>query len=369
MTSRKIALGLARQYRTCPPADIRRLSEYQGQVLRHLEICPDCSQGWDDWEELLTGCCRLKESGYVSVEPVAAGQIREIRPEMGRWKDGFYINPPVVLVLDCSQEIASVAQIYHDTTLTGPGDVVLPNLIGFPHNIFVELWNKYDIRLQMLGEYFTRVSSSILEELRQIHSGRQNPSWYVMPRPITKNDPRIFFRSMEQDVGRLFALTVRKTLKERIAEMTAGLKQINVSGIMDIISGASPDFRWPQTPLGDALSFSDDASSSNMALAKLFTFASGELSDVELLTVNILQSEIIDGIQTIGGLIHPIPEGIPESDVFVVLRAADQYIDADTIQLDLRSGAFLAKFRNTSFQHGKTIILILRSLDGCGANA
>ena len=92
MTSRKIALSLARQYRTCPPADIRSLPEYRDQVLRHLEICPYCNQGEEVWEELLTRYRECRADGAVLPEPVAAGQVREIRTELGRWKDGFYFS-------------------------------------------------------------------------------------------------------------------------------------------------------------------------------------------------------------------------------------------------------------------------------------
>ena len=364
MTSRKIALGLARQFRTCPPADIRGLPEYREQVLRHQQICPYCSQGEDFWEKLLVGCRRSMEDGAVPAEPVSAGQIREIRPGLGRWKDGFYINPPMVLVLVSGRESASVAQVYHDATLAGPGDVILPEVTGFAHGIFVELLNVFEIRMQMLGVCATRIPSPVFEDLRQIQACGEKPSWYILPRPITENDPRIFFRAVEKDVSRLFALTVRRPLAERLGEMMTELKQITVSGILDIIAGAVPDARWPRAPQGDAVSFSDDPSLSSAAVAWLLSFVSGQLTDVEPLSAGILQSEIIDGLLAIGGRIHPFPEGVLESDVYVYLQSANDYIDAREIHLDLSSGAFLAKFRGPFLQKGTLLILILRPLNG-----
>lgn len=403
MYSRKIALSLARQFRTCPPDRIRCLPKYHDEVRRHLKICPYCSEEKGVWETLTAGCCQFEVEKTVSNEPVAAGQIRLIRPELGHWENGFYYNPPLVLVLDCKNDMAAVAQVYHDVALAGPEDVILSDLSedSFLSEIFVELWNGYDIRLQMLGEFIFQLSSRIMEDIGQIRSGKIQPAWYKMPRPMSENDPRMFFRAIETDVGRLFASAVRKPLEERLEEMLTGFRLMTVSKVMDIIASVAPKVMWPKSPqtilhalslpllfpikqeslpdgspfsgestfeeclvcYEDAVCFSEVSSPFPVAVARLFTFVSGKLVDVQLLSVSILQSEIIDGLLSIGGQVQLFPEGIRETDVYVYLLDADEHIDAEVVRLDLHTGSFLIKFRDLPFQNKTLVFLLLRSSD------
>jgi hypothetical protein len=402
MYSRKIALSLARQFRTCPPDRVRSLPNYHDEVSSHLKICPYCSEDRDAWEALAAGCREFEVEKTVSNEPVAAGQIRLIRPELGQWKNGFYYNPPLVLVLDCRKDTAAVAQVYHDIALAGPGDVILSDLTEGPllHELFVELWNGFDIRMQMLGDFVFQVSSRIMEDIDQIRYGKILPDWYKMPRPLAENDSRNFFRAIETDVRRVFASAVQKPLEERLTEMLTGFRLMSVSKIMDIIASVAPKVRWPKSPrtvlqalalpllfpgkqasppggsslsgkspleesfvsMEDAVSFSEDSSPFPAAMARLFTFVSGKLVDVQLLSVSILQSEIVDGLLSIGGQIQLFPEGIRETDVYVYLQNTNEFIDAEMIHLDICSGSFLAKFKNPSLQQSGTfVVLMLRS--------
>ncbi len=403
MYSRKIALSLARQFRTCPPDHIRGLPKYLEDVRRHIQICPYCSEDKAVWETLAARSSQVGTEKTVMQMPVSAGQIRSILPEFGKWQNGFFYNPPLVLILDCRKDTAAVAQVYHDVALAGPGDVILSDLTEDPllQELFVELWNGYDIPMHMLGEIVFQLSSRIMEDIDKIRYGKTHPVWYKAPMPMAETDPRIFFRAIETDVRRVFASAVQKPLEERLAEILTDFKLKSVSKIMDVIAAVAPKVRWPKSPrtilqamtlplfypvkqaslpdgsllsgelplkesfvfMEDAVRFSEVSSPFPVAVARLFTFVSGKLVDVQLLSVSILQSEIIDGLLSIGGQIHPFPEGILKTDVYVYLQDADEHIDAEVVRLDLHTGSFLIKFRDLSFQNKALVFLMLRTSD------
>ncbi len=396
MNSRKIALSLARQYRTCPSADIRNRPEHRERVRRHRQLCPYCMHGEDAWEALLAGRPRFTGENPSLTEMAAPGQIREILPESGQWKNGFYYYPPLILILDVHQETAVAAQVYHDATLAGPDDVILPDLTGapLPLEFFAELWNCYDIRLQMIGNRVFRLPAEIFQDICGLRSEGRKPTWYRTPRPMTANDPRIFFREIEQEVGQVFALAHRKPLMERLKEITTVFGPLSVTGIIDMITGAAPDVTWPREPrsilqalsqavvspkapfpgkqtetgesaqqwrfFGEALSFSGNAISPAPE-ARLYTYVSGKLVDIRCFPVSLYQIEFIDGLAALGGQIHQLPEDIRESDVYAFLQAAQRWTDAREIHLDMDSGSFLAKFDNPDFRNGTLIFLILRT--------
>ena len=98
MYSRKLALALAKQYRTCPPPDIRDDPSAKEDLERHLAICPYCSsQAIEDskpWEELTERLQAILSSSCAvpGQDEVVVGQLRYVRSDMGRWRHGLFYN-------------------------------------------------------------------------------------------------------------------------------------------------------------------------------------------------------------------------------------------------------------------------------------
>jgi len=224
MYTRKKALALAKQFRTCPPPFIRNHPDFKVENENHLKICPFCSigslQGVQDWQELSE---KLKTQFLADdgQGDILSGQIRQVKPELGCWRDELYYNPPVVLVLNCIGDIddaVQVAQIWQDTALAAPGDLVLPDdLIAGFEELFIETWNIYTLRKSDLGGCLGTVSSQVLAQaLKMNQSPEELPDWARRPLPMVDEDPRIYFRKVEMETGYTFAATAVAALMDKV---------------------------------------------------------------------------------------------------------------------------------------------------------
>ncbi len=218
MYSRVSAMSQAKKYRTCPPPNIADNPINSKQLQQHIRICPYCSsQAMEDlnsWNDLAINIQKF----FHLPEPrnhdkVLQGQLRYIRSDMGKWHEGFFYNPPLVLVLedydDCSGHIPA-AQTYHDICLASPGDMILSNDQAMARDeFFVECWNTYTLKSNDLGPVTGQVSLEITEAVRKLEKdSKAYPGWAVMPKPLMDHDIRIHFRELEAEVSRIFSSDV-----------------------------------------------------------------------------------------------------------------------------------------------------------------
>jgi hypothetical protein len=251
MYTRKTALSLAIQARTCPPQKVLDDPSHAREITRHLAVCPFCSTR-RSYE--LDACRYLGQSlekqiprapAPLRIEP---GQIRQIDPALAEWRDGFYYSPPAVVVVTSQEQDFPgllVAQIWHDIYLAGPGDlVVTPDDSPLDDPVFIETWNLYTLDPSYLTRYLGRTPAGTPADILKMN---ENPEYLPDPAmillPLEQNDPRHYFRKMEIETGYTFARTAAKNLMQtRTGNTVTDLKK----QIQTLIPGAR--FTWtPRT--------------------------------------------------------------------------------------------------------------------------
>ena len=259
MYSRKLALTLAKQYRTCPATVVRDDQSQRQAYEQHLSLCPYCSMQKVEEREAWIALSRklefLFEDDKKHGEPgkVYPGQFRFLRKDLAIWRKDLFYNPPMVLVLENTGVISDdvlVSQIYHDISLAGPGDLILKE----PHtslvDLFIESWNIYTLKGADLGESFGTVTPEIIQAVKSLEIEPDSyPDWAILPRPFAQNDPRIYFRELEIEVGYTFAVRSVSELMEEAEAPRLRLAYTSVKATRDAVHNTVPGARWQREPL------------------------------------------------------------------------------------------------------------------------
>ncbi len=246
-------LAMAKQTRTCPPLRIMNDPAHREAVAAHKRICPACSGGRDaelaDWGELAAGLAGAAAAGRASAEdpPPASGEIRPIRADLGRWKDGFYYTPPAVLLLEPIPGLEGAfraAQIHFDPELAAPGDLVLEHERTGAGDLMVECWNTYPVTSDRLGPAIGNLAPETLAAVRgMVREPAALPSWAVQPRPMREHDPRVYFREIEVEVQYLFASAV---VADLIGRLEARAVRSSAAEVIDFLARRFGPERVPQ---------------------------------------------------------------------------------------------------------------------------
>ena len=207
MYTRKMALTFARRFRSCPGPEILQKTEYEMQIDHHLSICPYCSADqFNSDRTFQTLAKKLKRPQQTESTIATTGDIRQVKPEYGVWRDGFYYHPPAVLVVDLLEQFPRhilVAQIYDDLILAGPGDLIVYDTQAGAGDFFIESWNMYLLTETHLGPALAGLDHEIVATGRtMVISPERVPRWVPLCMPMTEHDPRLYFRELEIEVGR-----------------------------------------------------------------------------------------------------------------------------------------------------------------------
>lgn len=186
---------------------------YKNDIQRHKAICPYCSIHVREEQKSWGKLAMLMQDTFAadaSLLPhhddnISPGQLRYIKAEMGRWHEGYFYNPPLVLVLESLSENVRVAQTYHDIYLAGPGDLILSEEQTAAVPLFVECWNIYWINAAHLDAPTGKSDAEIaaLVEVLAQHP-LAYPGWALQPKPFAEQDARIYFRELEVQVADVF---------------------------------------------------------------------------------------------------------------------------------------------------------------------
>jgi len=210
----KESLSIAKQVRCCPPPGLKS-NGYEKFLKKHMGLCPYCGTDlsiYDNndapWEKLADRLQRaLKKS--KSEGPIKKGELRRIASRLAGWRDGFYYNPPLVIVYEVDAdfpEIVQVVQVYDDILLAGPGDLILTeDMTNGTGSLLVECWNSYTIKASFLDPTISVLSEEIMDAVcEMVTNEAYTPSWALLPPPMTEHDPRRYFRKLEVDVAYTF---------------------------------------------------------------------------------------------------------------------------------------------------------------------
>jgi len=213
MYSRKSALSQAKRYRTCPPPHIADHPSHKECMKHHLRICPYCPLIMEDhrkWGNLTRQIQEMLPQSEKSgkEDKVRQGQFRYIQSDLGGWREGYFYNPPLVLVLEEIAEMPGevlAAQTYHDIYLAAPGDLILTGDHTGTDEFFVECWNTYITAAANLDLSLGEVAPEIIAVVKAL--GKDSlayPSWALQPKILTDYDTRIYFRELETEVSITF---------------------------------------------------------------------------------------------------------------------------------------------------------------------
>lgn len=367
MTSRKEALRLARQYRSCPPPDIVGDPRHRRLVMEHLKLCPYCFPEVNEltarWTEMIA---KIEGRGFQPPScmgdgsPVP-GDLRPVHRDLASWRDGFYYSPPLVLVLHSPRAISddlTVAQTYPDPMLAGEGDLILTDDQTGAGELFVETWHRYTLKAAHLGPARGRVSTAILTAIEaMIHDSRHLPEWAPLTLPMTAEDPRIYFRKIEVEVGFTVASQSAAVL---IAEMEAGgLPGLYPSpeALVDELTGRVPGIHWTR-PRSDPLAliasaqFPDAyyaraaaADAQEWIWANMAMLREGGLESFQPVRVQVFtRHQAPEGLD-LGGKIHDIPENFGEVSIHCFLEMENGDLKpSDHLDWDAGNRYFFASF-------------------------
>ena len=373
----KLSLSIAKQVRLCPPPRIEANPLFEKEVHHHRSLCPYCSEhgkkGAGAWDALAgkievlfsprgrPGLPNKALPGNEKGMPgPARGSICLVRRDLGKWREGYYYNPPAVMLIEETGAVSDdvlVAQIYWDVALAGPGDLIVPSSRSPLGEIFVEPWNIYTLRLRDLNSSLAKVDQIVVKALKALEADPDAyPNWAPQPRPMEEDDPRVYFREMEVEVGYNFSSTAVSGLLSELEGRSLGLVYRTPSEAIADIRTKIPGIQWPFRPVNieeiiaaaqfpaEQYAMAAAISDRQVFKANLVTTRAGRVESIEPVEGEILQSREKEEGLSIGGHVF-LSEG-PEISGFICFLRTDEsrFIPPETLKWD-EKGSFLATFQ------------------------
>jgi hypothetical protein len=378
-------LSFARQLRTCPPTGIMMDPTHREAVEKHLAGCPYCRTGQveDDraWSELVSGWKGAMPSSSSSVDAgVAPGQIRFIRPELGRWRQGLYYTPPAVLVLSPVPGIRGAfraAQVFFGSALAAPGDLVLEHARTGAGELMVECWNTYPVKGEDLGPKVGCVSDEVMEAARALgQDPTAVPDWAVYPHRMEEHDARIYFRELEVEVSYVFASEAVSELMDEVEKPRLKLVYSSREKMKAEVGGELLKLDWPErfetleeglaaARLPSARYAMAAADEEGEVLAANFVLVqNGLVKDIRPIHAQILQRKAMQGGFIIGGRIIDMPQeqGMGRFLAFLE-REGRTMLSAADAKFDRSTGHFTTTFKPGGEGHGSLKIAVFCYVD------
>lgn len=256
----RLAWQIARQVRGCPPDDLVLAENPDRNLVEHLEVCPFCRdlrRGGAERSAELSLARRLPKEW--TDEPASAldeGQVRSLRADLAGWgPKRLFHHPPLVLITKRATGFGdglSVAQVYDDPRLMGPGDLLLTD------DLFAETWNTYTLRADYLDRLIATVPTATLQAVIELAAKELLP--------LAEHHPITAFRRLELEVGAFFAI---RAVSELMALSRPGLVEALAEAfpdepiLLDLLRTGNPRIVWlgNDLPLLDTLAlarFPDD---------------------------------------------------------------------------------------------------------------
>jgi hypothetical protein len=370
MYDRKIALSHARRLRSCPPPAVVKDDAQAQNVNRHMAICPYCtaSSGEKGWEELALQLKKIIQSfppGVPAPEAaVAPGQIRYIRREKSAWRDGYHYNPPMVLVLELQGKISDelrVAQVYDDTALAAPGDLILSDEKTGAGELFVECWNTYTLKGDYLGTQMGPVSPEVLSAIqRMVEDPTLEPDWASLLFPMRDEDPRLYFRQLEIETAYTFSSRATEELMNELerpfpANFSPESIKIDilrkVPGIVFAFPSPSPEATLLTALFpADRLPMAAADSAAHIIIGKRVTVTEQRITEFEPLEIHIFKAhDHGEGKVAFSGRFQPQPASPPPVAFLcgLFVSEAGLLLPASDPTWDPSSGNFAVSFATT----------------------
>ncbi len=392
MYTRKLALSLAKQNRLCPPPNVKNDSTHEEEIKKHLEICPFCSTGMnDDLDEMadLSESFSKKFSHLKTLsEPGAltAGQIRAIKYNLGCWNDGYYYNPPAVMILEVTCNISDdilVAQIYDDISLASPGDIIIQNELSEDEGLFIQTRNIYTLKAEYLCEYLGQIPETVIEAVLKIDSNPEYfPEWAALPMPLKEDDPRKYFQELEIEVGYTFSSAAAAELVQEMETQVIPSEQADkvlisgtqdkiikdISGLVEGITiSTAPETGNNISAIIAASQFPDEyipmaaaEDDQDVVYAKLLTVTDGKITGFKPLKATVTYGSGDIGI-TVNGFFSELPKGHKNSalNCFFIQKKNSSIISPHEDYWSAEDHSFYAEFNLKDRSSGNIEVTVI----------
>ncbi|WP_457553875.1 hypothetical protein [Desulfobacula sp.] len=383
MYSRKQALALARQLRTCPPPDIRGDADYSRENKKHMEICPFCSTNLKDeinaWSILSEKFQKKFKLPALQSDDknIQAGQIWVLNKNLCCWRDDYYYNEPIVIILNDQCQIDDdilVAQTWHDLSLASPGDLVVPEIfIQGCDEFFIETWNIYTLKKQSLGQYLGNVTNDVVVQTLKMHKTPDiPPDWALRLMPLGPDDPRQYFQKLEIETGYTFSIQAVNELMKKQVNGLFSFAGDSVDTLIARIKELMADIEWfwqPETieeclalirfaPEDIALSAAAD--DRKEIIAACFGVRNGAIKTVQPFECIVLHETSSNKEYRISGEIPALPTRIGGlSFKCFISDGKNRLLTSGKWYWDDNTNHFLAHFDRAKEKHERISIIII----------
>ena len=384
MVDLRSALAFAKQYRTCPPVSMFKDPSWEMFINKHIAICPYCSTEIIERVAPLANLVKSWKTDLASSVPpdqeIRPGQIRFIRSDRACWRKGLFYNPPGLLVLEKSPGIKDgyrVAQIYHDVTLAGSGDLVLEDDQTGAGDLIVECWNTYSMKGSHLGPVVGKVADVVSSVVTRMEDDPEAvPAWAAKPLPMEEQDARIYFRELEVEVGYVFASRAVSEIMQEIEKAYPVLLYGTAEKMKAEVEREFPGVVLPETfaTLEEALvsarlpfesyamAAADDES--EVEPANFVLVVDGIVKAIRPIQVEVLERNLTAVGLIIGGRIIEMPRDHGERRLLAFLaREGRTVVPAADIKWDESTGHFALTFKLEDHKHRRLKIAVFCYVD------
>ena len=342
--------------RCCPP-DAAKTEPPDPDFSRHLAICPICRREKDDRLPLVR--LDLPAADTSRKQPPSPGELWSLSPSLAGWgaKNRYY-SPPVVLVTGpADKQAVRVLQTFGDPALSGPDDILFDNdLIGF-----VEIWNRYTLTVNDLGERLGKISEeclALVHEAASKHHAEPEPGSLLW-----------FFRQMEVETGWYFAkqslagLLGASPLPDALANtrtLLADLSNLPLLVPQDVNDDSLADILARTMPADDLLPLAAADDEEREVQILCFTAAEGKIQKVQAMSALVNLQNEQDNMLRISGLFNP--DQVPAGKWFFRWHQNGEFIEPLPGQFGAEDGVFWTVFPTDSLtapEQGELIIRVL----------
>ncbi len=349
--------------RTCPPDKI--FNEKDMNVRKHIQACPFCRERSKEAEPEWSSLGDKILEYFPLPDPqsrIAPGQVWTISDKLAGWQEDKHYNPPQVLVYDLTDEyVVQTVQIYGDTALMGPDDVLLGEF-GF-----AETWNTYALNRNDLGNFIGSVGERHLQRTKERIEKKDF-------KHIDENSTLYQFRLLELETGSFFSSQsisglLPQTPSAQLTELFPSGETVNQvleekyprgeTAVAEDPLLALALFQLPQEKLNMAASSTGDIHPVNWVKT-----GSGDLS-ITGSGARIILNKYREGTILVSGTLN---DQIPHTCDFLAwwstfsghrIPARETDLDPDTGEFDIE----ITDVSREEYKNGNVILLVLEQKD------
>ncbi|MDY0132214.1 MAG: hypothetical protein RBR53_06045 [Desulforegulaceae bacterium] len=140
--------------RLCPDEQTIRDPYFKEKVLNHFKTCPLCKNKTPD------PFFDLAESfkSEIEIYQPKPGEIASLKSELGKWKNNFYLVPPLVYLDKIKDDFFECFLVSPITEIFSEKDLFIPDLISDFIPFIIEGWNKIKIHKTLISNFICDLS-------------------------------------------------------------------------------------------------------------------------------------------------------------------------------------------------------------------